>query len=616
MFARMKILTLVLVCCCGTLLAGGDPSARLFRQPTAKEIERVIASIKNDTRRPDSLVVISASLKEPPKQQLLNDPASLVREISVMVRDKQTRRLHLVSGNAATGAITEWMRVDAELQSLNADDAVAGELIVRAHKGWLAGLKRRGIDSSTVAISIWPSGIPKTSFNTRIVRCLAWVMTNGVNLFDRPIEGLICTVNLDQKRVIEFYDRDVAPVAKPALWPKKRTATRSTPTASIKIDGNTVTWNKWTFDATLRDREGLVISRLRWNDGTTLRSVAHSLALSEVVMANADTSGYWYWRNAFIVGEFGMGRTAAPLVPGVDVAPSARLLDAVVVGPNTTLRTINGAIGLYERGTDLVVTQKSAVNNFIYQLSYILSADGAITVDLGIGGTPFVKGVVDSVARAGSPTGQSTGRLLAKNIVAPFLQHFVNVRCDLDVDGPKNIVSEVEYEKPLAEDDPYHNAVEIDDYEFRFENEAVRTEAPERLRRWRVASASTRSEIGQRPSYVLIPTHPQPAFLQAPNLMMQRAPFMQKTFMCTQFDPNEQYASGKYPMQSSGASDISEYVADNASIYRKDVVLWYTMAVLTAPRPEDWPVMNLQHVSFSLVPDGFVRSLPPSGSPR
>lgn len=584
----MRALVPPLLLCFGlTLTAGVDPAAKLYRQPTAKEIERVIASITKDERKPDSLFVISAGLKEPNKSMLLDDPSKLVREISVMVRDMRTRRLHLVSGNAETGAITEWMRVDGELQSLNADDVAEADRILRNHKGWMASLRRRGIDSSTVVVSIWPSGIPKTSFKTRIVKTMAWVTTNGVNRFDRPIEGLICTVNLDQRRVIEFYDKEVGPVPPPTTWPKVAKSVKSAPPASVKVNGNSITWKQWTFDATLRDREGLVLTRLRWNSGVTQRSVAHSIGMSEILSATTDTSVYWYWRNAFIVGEFGLGRNVIPLIGGTDVPSSTRFFDAAVIGANGKAITVKDAYGIYEQHGTLTVTQQSMIGGVVYRVSYILSATGAITIDVGVGGTPMVKAT--DVAE------HSTGRRIAKDLVAPFFYHAANVRCDMDVDGIKNTVSEVEFVLPPDGADNYHNAVNIDDYEFRFEKEAMRTEAPQVHRRWKISSPS-------RTSYTIMPGTSAVPTLREPNLLLQRAPFVSTPFMCTRYDAKQMYGSGDYAMQSSGDDDLTEYVADNASIFRKDLVVWYTVSMLSTPRPEDWPIMNMQHMSFTIIP--------------
>ena len=36
-----------------------------------------------------------------------------------------------------------------------------------------------------------------------------------------------------------------------------------------------------------------------------------------------------------------------------------------------------------------------------------------------------------------------------------------------------------------------------------------------------------------------------------------------------------------------------------------DVVLWHTFGVTHIPRPEDWPVMNVEYAGFQLVPFGF-----------
>jgi len=45
--------------------------------------------------------------------------------------------------------------------------------------------------------------------------------------------------------------------------------------------------------------------------------------------------------------------------------------------------------------------------------------------------------------------------------------------------------------------------------------------------------------------------------------------------------------------------------ADDAALEGEDVVVWYTMGVTHTPRPEEWPIMNVHRIGFSLMPAGF-----------
>ena len=46
------------------------------------------------------------------------------------------------------------------------------------------------------------------------------------------------------------------------------------------------------------------------------------------------------------------------------------------------------------------------------------------------------------------------------------------------------------------------------------------------------------------------------------------------------------------------------------------MVLWYTMGLTHIPRPEEWPVMTVQHAGFKLVPNSFFARNPALDVPK
>ena len=73
--------------------------------------------------------------------------------------------------------------------------------------------------------------------------------------------------------------------------------------------------------------------------------------------------------------------------------------------------------------------------------------------------------------------------------------------------------------------------------------------------------------------------------------------------------------------QSGPGLGLPEWTAANRSIDNTDVVLWYTFGIHHIPRPEEWPIMPVDTVSFWLKPAGFfdrnpaldVEPTPPAG---
>ena len=73
----------------------------------------------------------------------------------------------------------------------------------------------------------------------------------------------------------------------------------------------------------------------------------------------------------------------------------------------------------------------------------------------------------------------------------------------------------------------------------------------------------------------------------------------------TRYDPDELYAAGRYPSQSTGGDGLPAFVAQDRTIEGTDIVVWHTFGVTHLVRPEDFPVMPVEMTGFTLVPYGF-----------
>ena len=61
----------------------------------------------------------------------------------------------------------------------------------------------------------------------------------------------------------------------------------------------------------------------------------------------------------------------------------------------------------------------------------------------------------------------------------------------------------------------------------------------------------------------------------------------------------------RLPNQHPGGAGLPEWTQANRSIENTDVVVWYTIGMHHIPRPEEWPVMPVSSLGFSLKPLGF-----------
>ena len=73
----------------------------------------------------------------------------------------------------------------------------------------------------------------------------------------------------------------------------------------------------------------------------------------------------------------------------------------------------------------------------------------------------------------------------------------------------------------------------------------------------------------------------------------------------TQHADGELHAAGDYPNQHPGGDGLPAFTAGNRSLENTDVVLWFTCGSNHVARPEDWPVMPVEHAGFHLRPVGF-----------
>jgi primary-amine oxidase len=84
-----------------------------------------------------------------------------------------------------------------------------------------------------------------------------------------------------------------------------------------------------------------------------------------------------------------------------------------------------------------------------------------------------------------------------------------------------------------------------------------------------------------------------------------RGGFATKHVWVTKFDPAEKYASGDYPNVSAGGAGLPSYIQQNRAIENEDIVLWHSFGHTHVCKPEDFPVMPVEYVGFSLKPSGF-----------
>ena len=87
--------------------------------------------------------------------------------------------------------------------------------------------------------------------------------------------------------------------------------------------------------------------------------------------------------------------------------------------------------------------------------------------------------------------------------------------------------------------------------------------------------------------------------------VLRRAQAIGHTVWVTPFLADERWSCGDFVVQSERDGGLPAWTAQDRPIEDTDVVLWYVFGIHHITRPEEWPVMPVDSVSFWLKPDGF-----------
>ena len=159
---------------------------------------------------------------------------------------------------------------------------------------------------------------------------------------------------------------------------------------------------------------------------------------------------------------------------------------------------------------------------------------------------------------------------------------------------------------PVGPENPHGNAFRAVATQLRSEREAQQLIDPLSARFWRVSNPDRRNAVGDPVAYKLVPganvmpfAAPESKDL-APGRLHEPAPVGDA--VCT---PASGIPAGEYPNQHPGGAGLPEWTRADRSLEAADLVLWYTFGSHHIARVEDWPVMPVARIGFSLMPDGF-----------
>jgi primary-amine oxidase len=356
-----------------------------------------------------------------------------------------------------------------------------------------------------------------------------------------------------------------------------------------------------------------------YNDAGAERSVLQRASICEMVVPYGDPGEQYYRKNAFDIGEYGIGTLANSLNLGCDCLGATRYFDVDFIDNRGKIVTLKNAVCLHEedhgilwkhsdwrsnqsevrRSRRLSVSFIATAGNYEYGFYWHFYQDASIECEVKLTGIMNTTGL---------PRGEKSafGVEVAPQLNAPFHQHILVARLNMGVDGDKNSVYEVNtVSVPRGKDNPHGNGFRAEATLLATEKDAQRSVHEPSARFWRIVNANRKNRLGIPTGYRLVPGENSPMFAQPDAAVMRRAGFAAHQLWVTPYRPEERYSAGDYPNQNPGGDGLPRWTAANRSVDNTDLVVWYVFSHMHVPRPEDWPVMPACSIGFRLKPDGF-----------
>ncbi len=612
---------------------------------TYEEINKVSHIVKSASNLGKELLFETIMLIEPSKEIVLSYKKGnpIDRNAFVVVLNFKDEKIYEIEINITTEKIINCEHIpNVQPAFIFGDlemDFNEWEAKMKKDPKVVNALKERGINNSDLLmIDPWPISNfgNKNEEGKRLAIGRCWLRREPKdNAYARPIEGLSIILDLNKNEVLEIqdfgkvsippndgnYSQNYISDFRTDLKPIEITQPEG---PSFKVDGNEVSWQKWNLRIGFTKREGLVIHTVGYEDSGKLRPIIYRASLSEMIVPYGDPSNDHYKKQVFDAGEVGIGKCANSLELGCDCLGEIRYFDANLFDIRGDATLIKNAICMHEedygilwkhtdtrtgevetrRSRRLVISSIVTVGNYEYGFFWYFYQDGGIEYEVKL------TGIVNSSA-VPPDVKPKFGTLVAPQVVAHNHQHFFNVRLDMMVDGKENSVYEVDtILEPVSEENKHGNAFATKKTLIQNEENGARIIDPFAARYWTVTNNSKKNYMGEPVSYKISPGENLLPFSHKNSVVNKRAGFMNAHLWVTPFDKNQIYASGDYPQQHAGGDGLPKWIKSKRDLKDKDIVVWYTMGHNHIPRLEDWPVMPVAYIGFSIKPSGFFDNNP------
>ena len=605
---------------------------------TADEFRAAAAVLRRDRGVDERWRFASIELREPAKDVVRaftpGDPIRREARVTCWSRDEGTTYKALVS--LTDDAVLSWEAVPGEQANMTLDEWHEAHEALIEHPDVIAALAKRGItDLDLVLIDTWAYGhslIPAEFQDRRVGWTDVWRRStpNG-NPYANPVNGLHFVVDMNTMELLRIED-DAPPAGgspmgeyRPDLVPGlvQRTDVKALEIIqpegpSFTLDGNELRWQNWSMRLGFNHREGLVIHRVGYQDGDELRPIAHRLSFAEMVVPYRDPRPDHHRRTAFDIGEWGLGFMTTSLELGCDCLGEITYVDAVLHDSRGEPYTIKNAICLHEeddgvlwkhvdekagaevrRSRRMVVSFHATVANYEY-LDLLALLPGRHDRVRG----PGHRDHGDQRVRRRRPAHRHRRGRPDLRAVPPALHRRPHGHGDRRAGEHRRGLRE-RGGADLRHQPLRPGAGAAQPRRWRPSPRAGRTTTgpASAAGRWSTGAGST--AWGRRPATSWSPRRPSRRWWTASSPIMARAEVIDHTLWVTPYEEEERWPAGEFCNQSRGSAGLPAWTEADRPIVDTDIVLWHVFGIHHIPRPEDWPVMPVDTVSFSLKPWGF-----------
>jgi primary-amine oxidase len=157
-------------------------------------------------------------LDEPDKPTILSwlsNPASKPPPRRASVITRVEKKSHEITVDLSTRSIVyDNVYLGHGYPLLTLDEQSAATELLETYEPFIKSIEKRGLKLSEVVCSTYTTGWYGEAKSKRVLKLQCYYKEGTVNFYMRPVEGMLLVVDLDEMKIVEYYDRSIAPVPK------------------------------------------------------------------------------------------------------------------------------------------------------------------------------------------------------------------------------------------------------------------------------------------------------------------------------------------------------------------------------------------------------------------